>query len=55
MGVLKGAASRLERLDAGVEAARDSLTSQAILNVTLAIGVGLAIVIGLIALGRTHD
>jgi len=56
MGVFRNVGARLEKIDDAAEAARDSLATQATLNVVLAVGVGVAILIAIIALGRSgHD
>ena len=39
MKVLRGASERLEKIDAAADAARESLTTQSVLNVVLAVGV----------------
>lgn len=56
MGLLKNVGTRLEKFDDGLEAARDSLTTQAALNVALAVGVGFAILVAVVALVRgSHE
>lgn len=54
MGIMKTAAQRLEKFDAGVEAAKDSFNAQTALNVTLAVGVVIAVLIGVVALVRSR-
>lgn len=53
MGVLKRTADRLEKFDQGIVAARDSFNSQAALNVALTVGVGVALLIAVVALARS--
>lgn len=54
MGILKSTATRLEKFDEGVQAAKESFNAQTALNITLAIGVVVALLVAAVAIGRTR-